>query len=68
MNQVFDASLFTLGAVGISFASKKVLGDTLGVLSTGMGIVKMAAAIASGIMLVQYLQEQKMIPDDPFKQ
>ena len=67
MNQVFDAGLVTLGAVGISMVSKKAMGNSLSVPSTGIGILKMTAAIASGTMLIQYLQKQKLIPDDPFK-
>ena len=67
MNQVFDADLITLGAVGISMVSKKTMRDSLGVPSTGIGILKMTAAIASGTMLIQYLQKQKIIPHDPFK-
>ena len=75
MNQVFDAGLTTLGAVGISMVSKKAMGDPprrrpsnpWSVPSTGIRILKMRAAIASGTMLIQYLQKQKLIPDDPFK-
>ena len=67
MSQVFDAGLITLGAVGISMVSKKAMGDSLGVPSTPIGILKMTAAIASGTVLIQYLQKPKLIPDDPFK-
>ena len=67
MNEAFDAGLITLGAVGASFVSKKVFKDNLGVPFTPNGALKQAAAVASGTMLIQYLQKQEIIPDDPFK-
>ena len=67
MNQVFDAGLITLGAVGISMVSKRALGDSLDVQSSPTGIAKMTAAIATGTMPVHFLQDKKFIPDGPFK-
>ena len=67
MNEAFDAGLITLGAVGVSFVSKKALKHSLGVPSTTQGVLKLAAAIAGGSMLVQFMQKKKWLPDDPFK-
>ena len=67
MNEAFDAGLITLGAVSVSFVSKKVFNDSRGISSTPIGIFKLAAAIAGGSMIVQYLQKQKVLPDEPFR-
>ena len=67
MNEAFDAGLVTLRAVGVGFASKKILKDGLGVPSTPMTIAKLAAAIAGGSILVQCLQKKNMLPNDPIK-
>ena len=67
MNEVYDAGLVTLGAVGVGFASKKILKDGLGVPSTPMTIAKLAVAIVGGSILVQYLQKKDLLPNDPIK-
>ena len=67
MNEDLDAGLITLAAVGVSFASRKVIKDGLGVPSNTQGVLKLAAAIAGGLMLVQFIQKKKWLPDDPFK-
>ena len=67
MNEAFDAGLVTLGVVGVGFVSKKVLKDRLGVPSTPVSIAKLAVAIAGGSILVQYLQNKNMLPNDPVK-
>ena len=54
MNEVYDACLITIEAVGVGFVSRKVLKDGLGVPSTPMTIAKLAVAIAGGSILVQY--------------
>ena len=67
MNEAFDAGFITLGAVGVGFASKKVIKDGLGVPSTPVGVLKLALAVAGGSILVQFLQKQKFLPNDPVK-
>ena len=67
MNEAFDAGLITLGAVGVGFASKKILKDGLGVPSTPSSIAKLTVAIAGGSILVQYLQKKDLLPNDPVK-
>ena len=67
MNEAFDAGLITLCAVGVGFASKKVVKDGLGVPSTPVGVIKLALAVAGGSILVQYLQKNKFLPNDPVK-
>lgn len=67
MNELYDAGLITLGAVGVSMISKKLTRDNLGVPSTPQGMMKLAVAIGGGSLFVQYLQNKKLVPDDPFK-
>ena len=67
MNEAYDAGLIALGAVGVGFASKKILKDGLGVPSTPMSIAKLVVAIAGGSILVQYLQKKDLLPNDPVK-
>ena len=67
MNEAFDAGLITLGAVGVGFASKKVIKDGLGVPSTPVGVLKLALAVAGGSILVQFLQKKKFLPNNPVK-
>ena len=63
----YDAGLITLSALGISFASKKIAKDNLGVPTRPMSLVKLAAAIAGGSLIVKYLQKKEFVPVDPFK-
>ena len=67
MNEAYDVGVVTLGAVGVGFASKKILKNGLGVPSTPMSIAKLAVAIAGGSILVQYLQKKDLLPNDPVK-
>ena len=67
MNEFYDAGLITLGAVVVSFASRKVLKDGLGVPTTANGVMKLVAAVGLSSMGVHYLQVKKFLPDDPFK-
>ena len=59
--------VFTLGAVGVGFASKKIVKDDLEVPTKPMSLVKLAAAIAGGSLIVKMLQKKEFIPVDPFK-
>ena len=63
----YDAGLITLGAVSVGFASKKIAKDDLGVPTKPMSLVKLAAAIAGGSLIVKYLQKKEFVPVDPFK-
>ena len=62
MNEAYDAGLLTLGAVGVGFASKKILKDGLGIPSTAISIAKLVVAIAGGSILVQYWQKKDLLP------
>ena len=61
-NAAYNAGLFTLGAVSVGFASKKITKDGLGVPTSPMPLVKLAAAIAGGSLIVKMLQKKEFIP------
>ena len=67
MNEIYNAGLITLGAVATSMVSRKLMKDDLGVSGTTQRILKLAAAVAGGSVLVKYLQKKDYIPDTPFK-
>ena len=47
--------------------SRKLTKDGLGVTSSAQSILKLAAAVGGGSVLVKYLQKKKYVPDTPFK-
>ena len=67
MNELFNAGLITLGAVATSMVSRKLLKNDLGVSNTTQRMLKLAAAVEGGSVLVKYLQKKDYIPDEPFK-
>ena len=67
MNEAFDALLVTTGVVGLSMATKKLLGEKLTDASTMKDVAKLTVAVAASTMLVKYAQTKKWVPEDPFK-
>jgi hypothetical protein len=65
--EVYNAVLLTARAVGISMASKKLLGEPLGTPENVQGMAKLAVSVSLASLLVSYLKEKQYIPDDPFK-
>ena len=66
MNEAYDALLVTAGVVGLSLASKKVLGEKLTDASSLKDTAKLAVGVAV-TMLVKWAQDKKYLPVDPFK-
>ena len=66
MNESFDALLVTVGVVGVSMVSKKVLGENLINASSLKDIAKLTAGVATSTMLVKYAQTKGWLPEDPF--
>ena len=66
MNQVYDAALVTAGVVGLSMASKRVLGEKLTDASSLKDTAKSAFRVAASTMLVKWAQVMKYLPVDPF--
>ena len=48
LNGLYNAGLITLGAVGISMASQKILKDDLGVTRSTQRVLRLAIAFGSG--------------------
>ena len=67
LNEIYNAGLITLGAVATSMASKKLVKEDLGVSNSARSILKMAAAVAGGSLLVKFLQKKEYVPAEPFK-
>ena len=67
MNTLYNAGLITLGAVATSMVSKKLMKDGLGVIGSTQGVMKLAATVGGGSVLVKYLQKMNYVPEEPFK-
>ena len=67
MNELYNAGLITLGAVATSMVSRKLAKDGLGVTSSAQSVLKLAAAVGGGSVLVKYLPKKDYIPNEPFK-
>ena len=67
MNELYNATLVTVGVVGLSMLSKKILKEKLTDATDFRDIAKLAAGVAGSTLLVKWLQNKKYIPVDPFK-
>ena len=65
--QLYDAAVLAAGAVAVSYASRKLTKDTLGVPMTLNGSVKLALAFGLSAIGVKILKDKKILPDNPFK-
>ena len=67
MNELYNARLITLGAVATSMISRKLVKDNLGVTSMTASVLRLAAAVGRGSVLIKYLQKHNYVPEEPFK-
>ena len=67
MNTLYNTGLITLGAVATSLVSRKLMKNGLGVTGSTQGVLKLAAAVGGGSVLVKYLQKMNCVPEEPFK-
>ncbi len=65
--QLYDAAVLTAGAVGVSYASRKLTKDTLGVPMTLGGSAKLALAFGLSTIGVKILKDKNVLPANPFK-
>ncbi len=65
--QLYDAAVLTAGAVGISFASRKLTKDTLGVPMMLGGAARLTLAFGLSAIGVKMLKDKDLLPDNPFK-
>ena len=67
MNELYNAGLITLGAVATSMISRKLVKNNPGVTSTTSRVLRLAAAVGGGSVLIKYLQKKNYVPEEPFK-
>lgn len=67
MNEAVDVLFVSAGVVGVTIASKKLLGKKLKEANTLKDNAKLAVAVTASTMLVLYAPSKKWIPEDPFK-
>ena len=65
--QLLEAAALTAGAVGVSYVSRKLTKDTLGIPMTLNGSVKLALAFGLSAIGIKTLKDKKILPDNPFK-
>ena len=59
--------LYNAGAVGVSMASQKLFKDGLGVTRSASSVLRLAAAVGGGSVLVKFIQKKDWVPAEPFK-
>ena len=62
MNELYDSTLITLGAVGIGMITRKAFSDGLSTPASLLPTLKLVAAVGLST------QDKKWIPENPFKQ
>ena len=67
MNELYTAVLITTGAVGVSYVSKKVTKDSLGIPASLNGAVKLAVAIGLSAVGVKMLQDKDYLTKETAK-
>ena len=67
MNELYDSTLVTLGAVGVGMLTRKAFGDGLSTPASLITTMKLAAAVGLSTLGIKYAQDKKWIPSDPFK-
>ena len=67
MNELYDSTLITLGAVGIGMVTRKAIGDGLSIPASLITTLKLAAAVGLSTLGIKYAQDKKWIPENPFK-
>ena len=58
MNELYDTTLITFGAVGISMVTKKVFGEKLTTAENRMSTLKLEAAVGVSSLAVKYAQDK----------
>ena len=67
MNELYDSTLITLGAVGVGMITKKAFSDGLATPASLVPTLKLAAAVGLSTLGFKYAQDKKWLPTDPFK-
>ena len=67
MNEAVDGLFISASVVGLSMATKKLLGAKLTDVMTLKDTFKFAIGVTASTMLVKYAQDKKWVPNDPFR-
>ena len=62
--ELYNATLITVGATAVGFASMKATGSSLGTPETLKGALKLGVAVGLGCIAVKFLQMKKWIPEE----
>ena len=66
MNELYDATLISFGAVVVPMVSKKGLGQKLTMAENLISTLKLAAAVGLSTIGIKYAQDETWLPTDPF--
>ena len=67
MNELYDSTLITLGAVGIVMVTRRAFSDGLSTPASLVPTLKLTAAVGLSTLGIKYAQDKKWLPTDPFK-
>ena len=67
LDELYDASLITVGVIALCMASKKLLGEKLTDATSIKDAAKLALGVSLSSVMVKYAQDKNWVPVDPFK-
>ena len=67
MNDLYNSTLVTMGAVGVGMVARKVMKDGLSTPASLMSTLKLTVAVGLSTLGVKYAQDKKWIPENSFK-
>ena len=67
MNELFDSTLITMGAVGVGMITRKVFSDGLSTPASLVPTLKLATAVGLSTLGIKYAQDKEWIPENPLK-
>ena len=67
MNELYDSTVITLGALGVGMITRRVFSDGLATPTSLVPTLKLAEAVGLSTLGFKYAQDKKWIPTDPFK-
>ncbi len=65
--ELYDAAFLTAGAIGVSFMSRKLAKESLGIPMTLNGAAKMMLAFGLSAVGIKMLDDKGYVPANPFK-
>ena len=68
MNELYDSTIITLGAVGVGMITRRVFSDGLATPASLVPTLKLTATVGLSTLWFKHAQDKKWLPMDPFKQ